>query len=119
IFLAGSIEMGKAHNWQLDLTKALAPLEVTILNPRRDNWNNTWEQRARHPEFHAQVKWEMDELDAADVIAMYFDPATIAPISLLELGMYAATGKMVVCCPEKYHRLGNVEMVCEKYKVPL
>ncbi len=40
IFLAGSIEMGKAVDWQTELTNKLADLDkVTILNPRRDDWN--------------------------------------------------------------------------------
>ena len=57
--------------------------------------------------------------EAADVIAMYFDPNTQAPISLLELGMFAPSGKMVVCCPEGFWKRGNVQIVCKKYGINL
>ena len=50
---------------------------------------------------------------------MYFDKDTKAPISLLELGLYAASGKMVVYCPEGFYRLRNVEIVYKGMGVPL
>ena len=50
---------------------------------------------------------------------MYFSPETKSPISLLELGLYATSGKMIVCCPDGFWRKGNVEIVCEKYEIPL
>ncbi|EKG15087.1 hypothetical protein MPH_07770 [Macrophomina phaseolina MS6] len=119
VFLAGSIEMGAAEDWQQVMVSRLAPLPITILNPRRPDWNNDWKQSASDPRFREQVEWELDMQEAADVIAMYFDPNTKAPISLLELGLFAASGKMVVCCPDGFYRKGNVELVCERAKVPL
>jgi hypothetical protein len=50
---------------------------------------------------------------------MYFQPEGKAPISLLELGLYAKGGKMVVCCPKGYWRRGNVQIVCQRYGVLL
>lgn len=61
----------------------------------------------------------MTALDIAQVIFMYFDPATKSPISLLELGLHAADGKMIVCCPQGFWRRGNVKMVCERFDIPL
>lgn len=61
----------------------------------------------------------MDALDAADIIFMYFSPNTKSPISLLELGLYANTKKMLVCCPDGFWRKGNVEVVCERFDIPL
>jgi hypothetical protein len=49
---------------------------------------------------------------------MYFSPETKSPISLLELGLYANSGKLVVYCPEGFWRKGNVDIVCEKYFIP-
>ena len=43
LFLAGSIEMGAAVNWQDRLTTDLTPSPVRILNPRRDDWDSSWE----------------------------------------------------------------------------
>lgn len=119
VFLAGSIEMGTAGRWQDVVADALADLPVAVLNPRRDEWDASWEQSITNPQFRGQVEWELDALDVATVIAMYFDPATKAPITLLELGLFARSGKLVVCCPDGYWRRGNVEVVCARYAVPL
>ena len=65
------------------------------------------------------MEWELDTQEAADVIAMYFDPATKAPISLLELGLFASSGKMIVCCPEGFWKRGNVQIVCARFGIEL
>lgn len=119
VFLAGSIDMGKAVNWQEQVTQALVDLDVAILNPRRDDWDSSWVQDISNEQFNEQVTWELDMQDAADVIVMYFDPKGQAPITLLELGLYAESGKVIVCCPEGYWRRGNVQMVCDRYDLPL
>jgi hypothetical protein len=119
IFLAGSIEMGKAIDWQSVVTNALSHLPVTILNPRRGIWDGSLEQDISNAEFKEQVDWEMDHLIKADVIALFLQPGTMSPISLLELGMHAADGKLVVCCPFGYWRRGNVQIVCQRYGIPL
>lgn len=61
----------------------------------------------------------MDHAKVADVIAFYFKPGTLSPITLLELGMYVGTRKAVVCCPEGFYKRGNVQMVCWRYGVEL
>ena len=119
VFLAGSIEMGKARDWQQEVFEALADTELVVLNPRRDDWDSSWEQRASNPQFREQVEWELAGLERADLIAMYLEPSTMAPISLLELGLHARGGKIVVCCPEGYWRRGNVEVVCARYGIAL
>ena len=119
VFLAGSIDMGKAVNWQDALSEGLSHLPIAILNPRRDDWDASWEQDISHPQFREQVEWELDSLDACDVIAMYFDPNGPAPISLLELGLHASSGKLVVCCPPGYWRRGNVQIICARYDISL
>ena len=117
IFLAGSIEMGKAENWQDRISKALD--NCIILNPRRDDWDSSWTQRMDNPKFREQVEWELDAMDSADRIIMYFDRNTKSPISLLELGLYASSGKLVVCCPNGFWRKGNVEIICNRYKIKM
>ena len=119
VFLAGSIEMGLAEPWQEQVEHALADLDVVILNPRRDEWDASWEQSIRNAQFRGQVEWELAAQERADVLAMYFAPATKAPITLLELGLAARSGKLVVCCPDGFWRKGNVEVVCDRYRVPL
>ena len=119
IFLAGSIEMGKAINWQVDISTRLSPYAVTLLNPRRGHWDASLVQDISDDEFRQQVEWELDCLDRCTAIVMFFDPAALAPISLMELGLYARSGRLVVCCPEGFWRRGNVQIVCKRFGVKL
>ena len=119
VFLAGSIEMGTAVDWQKAVCAKLHDLPVAILNPRRSDWDSSWAQSIDNPQFRQQVDWELDMLERAGSIFMYFDPATKSPISLLELGLFAKSERLIVCCPQGYWRKGNVEIVCNRYNVPL
>lgn len=117
IFLAGSIEMGAAEDWQTKITKALKDKDVVILNPRRDDWDSSWKQEIENDQFREQVEWELKSQESADLIAMYFDPKTKSPISLLELGLFGKDAKMIVCCPKGFWRKGNVDIVCKRYSI--
>jgi len=120
VFLAGSIEMGKAEDWQSKVENYFEEFdEYTILNPRRDDWDSTWEQKFESPNFYQQVNWELNGLERADKIILYLSPNTKSPISLLELGLYASSGKVLVCCPIGFWRKGNVDIVCERYNIPI
>ena len=119
VFLAGSIEMGAAEDWQ---TRAGATLEAAgfhVLSPRRDDWDSTWVQSIDNPQFREQVEWELEYLEGADYILLYLCPDTKSPISLLELGLFASSGRLTVACPAGFWRKGNVEIVCHRYFVPL
>ncbi len=120
IFLAGSIEMGKAEDWQAMIPQLFKDRnDLTFFNPRRDDWDSSWEQKESNPEFNYQVNWELDHLDKSDLIFMYFSPETKSPISLLELGLYANLEKMIVCCPDDFYRKGNVDIVCSRFNIPV
>jgi len=122
VFLAGSIEMGTAENWQDKLIEILdnkyADEHLVIFNPRRVDFDPTQEQSLDNPYFSEQVNWELSALDIADYIFMYFDPNTKSPVSLLELGLYATDRcKLIVVCPNGFYRQANVEIVCGVYEV--
>lgn len=117
IFLAGSIEMGKAEDWQTYIGNNLAHLDIVILNPRREHWDSSWEQSIDNPMFKEQVDWELDALERADIIFFYFAPNTKSPISLLELGLFANSQKAIVCCPDGFWRKGNVDIVCQRHDI--
>lgn len=120
VFLAGSIEMGKAEDWQAVIPELFKDRQnLVFFNPRRDDWDSSWEQKESNPQFSGQVNWEMDKLDECDIIFMYFSPETKSPISLLELGMHAASEKMIVCCPDEFWRKGNVDIVCSRHNIPV
>jgi len=129
IFLAGSIEVGMAEGWQELVAarigaavasageRALTTDQFVLLNPRRDDWDGAWKQTRDDPQFREQVIWELSSLQQADWILLYFDPATKSPISLLELGLHANSGKLVVVCPDGFWRKGNVDIVCDFYRI--
>lgn len=37
--------------------------------------------------------------------------------TLLEMGLHAKSGKLIVLCPDGYFRKGNVDVVCMRYSV--
>ncbi len=117
LFLAGSIEMGVAENWQEKVERLLAETDWVILNPRRDDWDSSWKQEMGDNQFTKQVEWELKAQELANRILMYFDPTTKSPISLLELGLFARTKRMIVVCPDGFWRKGNVDIVCARYGV--
>lgn len=119
IFLAGSIEMGKADDWQVEVENSFKDYDVDLYNPRRDDWDSSWTQSKNNKQFNEQVSWELNALEDADYILMYFSPSTMSPISLLEFGLYAnrRDSNMLVVCPEGFWRKGNVDIVCEYYGV--
>ena len=119
VFLAGSIEMGVAEDWQTKVANRFEKHQITLYNPRRDEWDSSWKQEQKESNFNEQVNWEMNNLEDCDIIFMYFDPGTKSPISLLELGLHADSGKMIVVCPDGFWRKGNVEIVCTRFNIPL
>ena len=66
-----------------------------------------------------QIKWEQDYLDKANVIAMVLLDDSKSPISLLEMGLYANTDKLIVFCTPNFYRWDNVRLTCEKYHIEL
>jgi len=57
--------------------------------------------------------------ERADLLVVYFQEGTDAPISLIELGLRARGGKnaVVVACQPKYSKRGNVQIVCRRYEL--
>lgn len=119
VFLAGSIEMGTAVDWQAEMPEAFKGADVTLLSPRRDDFDASQPQEASNPYFREQVEWELAALEDASAILLHFAPGTMAPISLLEFGLFARSGKLFVSCPPGFRRRGNVELVCERYEIPM
>jgi hypothetical protein len=120
VFLAGSIDMGKAEDWQKKFCDAVSDFPILILNPRRDDFDASQEQDITNPYFREQVEWELDAINAVETVVMYFDPNGKAPITLLELGLLARSHtRVLVCCPKGYWRRGNVQVVCRRHGIKL
>jgi hypothetical protein len=127
IFLAGSIEMGKAARWQADFIdgfekkarRIVSEDQWAILNPRRPDWDSTWEQKMSNANFFQQVDWELTFLERATHRIFYFAKDTISPISLLELGKFSDHGSNYVYVDPGYLRKGNVDIFCHRYEIPV
>jgi len=123
IFLAGSIDMGKAHNWQSDFITRMQAYDalrnINVFNPRREDWDSFAQPHAGDPQFYQQVNWELDALEAADHIVMRFEASSLAPVTLLELGLYATSGKLLVSCAPEFWKKGNVDILCQRYGIPM
>lgn len=109
--------MGAAVQWQKLLADHLSDLPITVLNPRRGNWDPNDIPKASNQGFQDQVIWELKALERATVICFFFDVTTRSPVTLLELGLWAASKKVIVCCNEQYWRSGNVKLVCDRYGI--
>ena len=121
IFLAGTIDNGESYDWQNDIIKTFEkldkelPVELIIYNPRRSEWN----KNAHKQLLEEQIKWEQKYLDKADWIIMVLNDNSKSPISLLELGLYSTSEKLIVFCTDKFYRYDNVRLTCEKYHISL
>lgn len=120
VFIAGTIDCDKGSvDWQHDICRKITRVNnnkqsVTIYNPRREEFPDNGSAEVRR-----QIKWEHEHMDDADLIIMNILEDSQSPISLMEIGMYAQSGKLHVFCKKGFYRYDNVEMVCKKYHIPL
>lgn len=118
IFLGGSIEMDTAERWQQRIVRYFENKNVTFLNPRRDDWDKNIKQTCEDKNFRDQVNWELNGIQRSDLVVFYIDPATKSPITLMEIGLVAGSGKdAIVCCPEGFWRKGNIEMISDRFDI--
>ena len=116
IFLAGTIDNGNSEDWQQSVAGKFAAKEGRYLfyNPRQEEWHPE-----REGEMDYQVNWELEHMEKADHILMVFLPGSSSPITLLELGLHAKSGKLTVVCTPEFYRYDNVRITCERYGIPL
>ena len=118
IFLAGAIDQGKAEDWQTKVSQSLSSLNVLVLNPRRDDWDSSWEQSADNPQFVEQVEWEYHAMENADMVVFVFTKDSKAPITFYELGRFGKKDA-VVCAEEGFYRQGNLDVYCRLDNIPI
>lgn len=120
VFLAGTISTDDGHDWRELVTTALFEVPVTIYDPYRKGWDSTWREDIDFAPYREQVEWELERQEKADMVVLYFGPATQAPVSMLEFGLCARVpGKAIVLCSEGYCKRGYVQVVCRKYGVEM
>lgn len=119
VYLAGSVT--KPVDWRkrfIDMVRDIQlPVGVALLDPVRKDWDDTWVESLADPRFREQVEWELRSMRFADVIAVHFEPGSLAPVSLLELGLYANSGKLLIHCPDGFWKRGYVEAVASFYRI--
>lgn len=117
VFLAGTTSRTSGPDWRETLTAAITHLPVSIFNPLRTDWDSSWREDITFTPFREQTEWELDMQERADVVVVYFGPGTDAPVSLLEFGLCARSGKTIVACHRDYRKRGNVQIVCQRFGV--
>ncbi|KAI1866769.1 hypothetical protein JX265_001142 [Neoarthrinium moseri] len=105
VFLAGTTT--GPPDWREMVSGELSSLPVTIFNPLRPDWDDSWTE----DDFRKQVDWELSKQERADVVAVYFGANTLAPISLLELGLCAKENKAIVYVQDGYQKKGQVRLI--------
>jgi len=89
VFLAGGI--AGAENWQTVMVELLENIDATVLNPRREDF-----PMGDAAEGERQIEWEHRHLERADLVAFWFPPQTLCPITLFELGTCCSSGVPLV-----------------------
>lgn len=112
IYLAGAIDMGAAVNWQAQVIDMLPDSRhLVVLNPRRPQFTpDTLDE---------QIHWELEAMERADAILLWFPKDAKAPISFFEAGLYWNSGKLYVGAEAGFYRRRNLELTAERYGVLL
>ncbi|GGM24882.1 nucleoside 2-deoxyribosyltransferase domain-containing protein [Dactylosporangium sucinum] len=110
VFLAGAIDSGSAVDWQAEVVAALAGRPgLVLLNPRRADYATA--------QLDEQIAWELDALEAADRILMWFPAGSVAPVSMLETGLYLRSGKLLLGADPGFARRRNLELTAARFGV--
>jgi len=140
VFIAGSIELGKAKDWQTEFIEklnkepSLKKIDFILFNPRRSDWDDSWKEDINNAQFREQVEWELEAQKIANIIPMHFEPKSLAPITLMEFGLNVQfrcvalqidgwgfipklPSRLVVHCPKGFWRKGNIDIVCARYNI--
>jgi len=112
-FLAGSIDYREENPWRVNFYR-FSSNKLHFFDPTRkdhDALNNA--QMQEH------INWELDALELSDKIILNFLPESKSPISLVELGLYAKSGKLIVVCPKEFYQKRYIKTLCKKYRIKL
>lgn len=113
VFLAGSIDNRYFGNWRKTIIEEIGDSNI-ILDP-----TNTNHDKLSDEEMKLHIQWELDALSKADIILLNFLSDSKSPISLVELGLYVASNKLIVICPKEFYKSKYVYTLCEKYNTPI
>jgi len=112
-FLAGSIDYTSVKPWR-SLIVQNNTQQIHFLDPTNAKHDQLTDKAMKN-----HILWELNALEFADKIILNLLPEATSPISLVELGLYTKSGKLIVICPDSFYKSRYVHMLCEKYDVPL
>ncbi len=105
VFLAGGIT--GCGDWQTQMVDLLGSTSLVLLNPRRDDFPE--DPAAAENEAAWQIHWEFVHLRLAAARLFWFPSATLCPITLFELGKFAASAApLFVGVDDQYQRKLNI-----------
>lgn len=113
LFLAGSMDLDKVLSWRQEFINCFFET-YHFLDP-----TNKLHGSLTNTQMKSHILWELEALELADIVVLNLLPKAKSPISLVELGLYAKSGKLIVICPENFYQKRYVKTLCEYYKVPL
>lgn len=124
IFLAGATNVAWRETFLAGLRGLHSTGETpypstTVYDPFQPNWTADWKEDLGDGRFKRQLEWELEKQDNAAIVAVFFDGRSQSPVSLLEFGLCARSGKAVVGCDRGFWKRGNVQAVCQRYGVPM
>lgn len=117
VFLAGTSEHFGESGWREGVVESLEKVGAVIVSPRPAGGCDYGAETEL--ELENRKDWERQAMDSADYILFNFVPGRESSVSLMELGLYASTRKLVVSCPQGYSRLSSVRHTCRVSSVPL
>ena len=101
---------------------------ISVFNPERTDWDETWVESPQDRRFAEQVAWELTAQRRCHMLVFYFEAEAKGTVSLLELGMalgrkdsssssWRAGKEIFVCCEPAYWKMGNVCLACDEVGV--
>ena len=84
--------------------------------------DDSWREGVGYVPYREQTEWKLKKQDV-DTMVVFFDPATHAAVSLLELGLcvHASQGgrapRAIMLCPEGCWKRGNAQIACRRFGV--
>lgn len=110
VFLAGAIDMGLAVDWQSLVIHQMRDVPCVLFNPRRTGGFT--------PDMlDEQIWWELNAMEIADTILMWFPADAKAPVAMFETGLWAQSGKLIVGADRKFYRRRNLELTLTRFGV--
>ena len=83
----------KGRDWRVDILRRFESMNVTFINPRRDNFADPEIDPGEHAR---QVLWERQAIDRSDIVLFWLGEGLPNQASRVEIGYAIGKGKEVI-----------------------